>query len=295
MWSTNNNGDSDEIMGRIIIDPSLDDSAKNRMHYRFRRFNGAKFIETLMGRVGWIVVVMAALTLSWWSLFIVSIHYGLPVPLAAITSTAFDGAAVICCDLSLKYARTSDSGFGPRIMVFILAGISAYLNGQHAVINGSGKAGVILFGTPPVIAIAVFELAFRYQRKNALRKSGRVSKALPPTSHHMWFLFPIRTLKIIRKIVYRRLLTLDEESITETSYEWSDPKQVRAWAIAQGLSVSDKGRISNEIVQLFREKQAELDSKPADNRPNLSLIEKNTGSIEKNAESSDDNPGETSA
>jgi hypothetical protein len=64
-----------------------------------------------MSRAGWLIVAGAALTLSAYSLYWVSRRYGLPVPLAAIVSAAFDGAAIVCCDLSLKYARIhGDSG-----------------------------------------------------------------------------------------------------------------------------------------------------------------------------------------
>src|SRR5450755_1656788 len=73
-------------------------------------------LERMLGRVGWIVVAVSALSLSAWSLYYVGRHYGLPIPLAAIVSAAFDGAAIVCADLTLKYARThGDSGLGPRV------------------------------------------------------------------------------------------------------------------------------------------------------------------------------------
>lgn len=269
-----------KLMVKVILDPKYDSSAKNKVKYKMRSFNTGKLLETAIGKLGWLIVVVAALALSFWSLFYVARHYGLPLPLATIVSCCFDGAAIVCADLALKYARSyGDSGLAPRIAVFVLAGASAYLNSQHAVLAHDPKAAVILYASPPIIAVMLFELHSRYERRNALRKTGRVAKTLPVFGRWSWILFPIRSYKMMRGIVKRRLNQFDEQSINESTVAnvlvMAEARQVRAWAASQGFIVGDRGRIPGEIMAAFQAKQAELTVKVEDSNDNVVNLDPN--------------------
>jgi hypothetical protein len=227
------------------------------------RHSGRFTLEKLLSRIGWLVVAGAALSLSAYSLYWVGIHYGLPPILAGLVSAAFDGAALVCADLALRYARShGDSGFGPRLGVFILAGASAYLNMQHAIINGDPPAARVLYAAPPITAIAIYELHIRWERRGALRKAGRVPAALPAFGRYAWLLFPLRTLGVMRRIVAHRLNVLEtnagvSRSISGVSGSMPeldgtpDQRMVRVWARMQGLPVGERGPIPAQITERY--------------------------------------------
>jgi Protein of unknown function (DUF2637) len=238
-----------------------------------RRFNSGKLVSSS----GWFVVVGAALSLSAYSLYFVGRHYGLPVPLAAIVSACFDGAAIACADLALKYAQThGDSGLAPRLAVLILATTSAYLNMQHAIISHLPFAARVLYAVPPVVAVAMFEMRSRYERREALRRAGRVVKALPPIDPRAWLMFPVRTPRMVREIVGYRL---DEMIATETGESLDSLSRipvhapaVRAWAADQGMDVAALGRIPASVIADYR---AAMANNAAVSQGNVSAIRPN--------------------
>lgn len=176
-------------------------------------------LDQVVNRAGWLTVVTTALTLSAWSLYWVARRYGLPIPLACIVSASFDGSAIVCADLALRYARTNgDSGLGPRLGVFTLAGLSAYLNMQHAVIAHDPGPARILFAAPPVIAVTLFEFHSRWERRSALRRAGRVPAAVPVFGRWAWMLFPLRTPKLLRRVVGSRMAGIETQAGVSGSF-----------------------------------------------------------------------------
>lgn len=239
-------------------------------------------LEKMLGGIGWIIVAVAALALSAWSLFYVARYYGLPIPLAAIVSTVFDGAAIVCGDLALKYARThGDGGFGPRMSVFILGGISAFLNMQHAVISHDPFAARILYAIPPIVAVILFEFHSKYERRGALRKAGRIAKSLPVFGRWAWMLFPIRTIKTMRSIVANRSEIIARAELPRENYDNDyetarisvNPREVRMWALAKGIQIADRGRIPGVVTMAYL---AELNENQSAKTGNGSAIDTNT-------------------
>jgi hypothetical protein len=223
-------------------------------------------LDTFLGRAGWLIVVTCALSLSFWSLYWVGRKFGLPPILAGMVSACLDGAALVCAQLALTYARSHDSGLTPRIGVFVMAGASSWLNAQHAIIAGYPPAARILFGLPPLVAVFVFEIQTRYQRRAALKRAGRVPAALPAIGRTAWVLFPIRSLRVIRSIVKFRLTTLENqagmsqfrrslpevsETVSETSIQ-IETRQVRTWAQIHGFNVGDRGPVPAEVTEAYR-------------------------------------------
>jgi hypothetical protein len=233
-----------------------------------KQYGFGKWIERAINQFAWLIVVVAALSLSGWSLFFVGRHYGLPVSLAVIVSAAFDGSAIVCAELALRYARSAgDSGLAPRIVVFIMAGLSAYLNSQHATLAHDPSAARILYAVPPIVAVVVFELHSRFERKAALKRAGRVAQSLPVFGKWAWVLFPIRTLGTVRRLVAFRVSRASNEvpedfvikgatdagrAFVESEQEaLPEPKLVRAWAIGRGMEISDRGRIPGYITAAY--------------------------------------------
>lgn len=161
--------------------------------------------KSITNRFGWLMVLGATLTMSDYSLYFVARHLGTPVIFAILGGVIFDGAAILFADYSLKHARVGSSGFGPRLGVLICAGLSAYLNSQHAVIAHQIAAARVFWAAPPLIAVAAYEFHIKWERRKALANAGRVSPDLPAFGRWAWALFPIATYRIARSVIRYRL------------------------------------------------------------------------------------------
>lgn len=228
-------------------------------------------VKSVLSRFGWLAVAGAALAISTWSLYWVGRHFGLPEPIAWLVSMSFDGAALVCADIALRYARThGDSGLVARFFVIVFAGCSAYLNSAHAGLAGLGTPARVLFAVPPVVAVVVFEVHDRFERRTALRAAGRSAAALPAFGVWAWALFPFKTLRAVREIVEYRLgtavsLATGELSgsvrktlrgVSRTGSELGetlepDHRTLRSWARGQGLPVNPTGPVRTEVVEMW--------------------------------------------
>ena len=153
----------------------------------------------------WLIVVGSALAMSWWSLFELALSYDVPLVLAIGVSTIYDGAALVLGDLARRYAMTTDSGLVPRIGMFVLVLLSAWLNQRHAILLGLALPGQVLFSAPSLVAGAVWELMRRWEHREAMRAVGRVSEALPVLGRWSWMLFPWRSLGTQRSLIGAQL------------------------------------------------------------------------------------------
>jgi hypothetical protein len=188
----------------------------------------------------------------------------LPGPLAALVSAAFDGAAICLCSLSLTIARSHDSAFAPRLGVLLLAAISAWLNSQHASLLGLPLPARVLYASPPIVAILVFDLNTRFTKRAALRKAGKVPASLPPIGRTAALLFPIRSYRVVRSIIRYRLTVLENqagmsqvsgsiERVSETFVSSTEHKVIRTWARTQGISVPERGPLPKAVVSSYLE------------------------------------------
>lgn len=162
-------------------------------------------LKDLGNRFGWLLVLGATLTMSNYSLYFVARHFGTPPLFAILAGAIFDGAALLFADYSLKHARAGSSGSGPRLAVLICAGLSAFLNSQHAVILNQIPAARVFWAAPPIIAVLAYEFHIKWERRRALANAGRIPPDLPAFGKWAWLLFPIKTFRISRTIVKFRL------------------------------------------------------------------------------------------
>lgn len=175
-------------------------------------------------KYAWIAVVTIALVLSNWSLAVVSHHWGLPylvpLPLAWLVSIPYDAAAIIAGNLALQYARELGSnGAGAKLIVLTLAGISAYLNSQHASILHLGIPAKIMYASPPVIAVILFELNTRFEYRRALSEAGRTVEPLPTFGAASWFLHCAGAIAAVWRITGKRLESRTARAIDDLEYE----------------------------------------------------------------------------
>ncbi|UVK61130.1 membrane protein [Streptomyces phage Angela] len=186
------------------------------------------------GSISFGVVLIVALALSWWSLYSLAVtFYGVPQILAIGVSAAFDGAALFVADLASKYARTEDSGLATKLATYLFVGASVYLNVEHAILLSYGVPGMVLFGAPPVIAGILFELYLRFIHRSEMRSMGLVPKRMPVFGKISWLIFPGKTFRGFKDVVFFRLnevvtgVTGQPVQRTKTSAKPRDKKDKR--------------------------------------------------------------------
>jgi hypothetical protein len=173
-------------------------------------------------RWAWVAVVVIALALSNWSLAVVAHHYGLPylrpLPLAWLLSIPFDCAALVAGDLTLKYARELGSnGAAPRATVFALAGLSAWLNSEHASFLHLGIPAHVMYACPPLVSIVLFELHTHFAYRTALQAAHRTVEPLPVFGVGVWLWHAVQAAKAVSAITGRRLSTRASVELTRLS------------------------------------------------------------------------------
>jgi hypothetical protein len=185
----------------------------------------------------WVAVVIITLALSNWSLFAVGRHYGLPIVLAAVLSVPFDGAALVCADISLKYAREHGAnGAGPRSAVTILAGLSAWLNSLHATLLHVGMPAHVMYAVPPLVALFLFEAHTRYERRGAL----------PILGAFIWSRHPVVAHKAMQAISGQRLffrLSIEQAWIASVTAIASTPRE-----LARATTQADAVRVALRVL-----------------------------------------------
>jgi Protein of unknown function (DUF2637) len=152
-----------------------------------------------------LVGISAALGMSGWSIFVLAHdHLHVPFALALIASSMFDGTALIAADLVQKYARTSDSGFLPRVYMYSLVGASICLNNEHGVVANVPITQRLIYVAAPIIPTIEFELTRRWTHRQEMRAVGRVAKALPPFGFWTWIMKPWKNVGVIYQMAERR-------------------------------------------------------------------------------------------
>lgn len=140
----------------------------------------------VLSRLAYTVVLIVALTISWWSLYALARHYAVPPWLAVGASTVFDGGALVLGDLSHRYAQSPDSGLASRLGMFGLVAGSVYLNAEHAILMHYGTPAKVMFAAPAAVAGLLFELERGWTNRAARRRYGRVAEALTPVERLAW-------------------------------------------------------------------------------------------------------------
>ena len=161
-----------------------------------------------LSRWAWMLVVGSALGISWWSLDTLATRFGMPGVLAAVVSAVFDGGALILGELSMRYARSADSGAAPRAMMLALVGASAWLNWQHAGLLGYPSAARVMFAAPSIVAGSLVEIELRWHHRDGLRTQGRVAPGLPPFGRWCWMLRPLSTFRRIYAMTASRVSSI---------------------------------------------------------------------------------------
>jgi hypothetical protein len=218
---------------------------KNQNLRRMMKTPNVKRLLDWRGAASFGVVLIVALALSWWSLYSLAVtFYDVPQILAIGVSAAFDGAALFVADLASKYARTEDSGLATKLATYLFVGASVYLNVEHAMLLNYGIPGMVLFGAPPIIAGILFELYLRFIHRTEMRANGLVPKRMPVFGKLSWMMFPGKTLKGFRSVIFFRL----NETVTNATGQGLSPKKSVTKSVTKSVLMKDnQGTKSSDI------------------------------------------------
>jgi hypothetical protein len=152
------------------------------------------------------LVMGAALTVGTWSIYtLLTTKFHAPREVAFFGAGMFDIAALYFALLAQRYATTEDSGLAPRLAMLAMVATSSWVNWTHAQMEHWGIVGGVILAAAPVIAELSFEMWHRFEHREALRRLGRVQKALPVVPGLAWLLYPQRAGHVMRASVGAQL------------------------------------------------------------------------------------------
>jgi hypothetical protein len=153
------------------------------------------------------VVTLVALSMTWWSMFDLGVRVlSVPVLFASGLSLTFDLGGVYLGILSIKYARTTDSGFWTELGAFGFIGTSTYIVAQHAILLSYPTAGVVLFASAPVIVGIMLKATLNFLTRQARKQAGRVTEKLPSVGWLTWIRYRKQTWKLMSVAMQGRLV-----------------------------------------------------------------------------------------
>ena len=155
------------------------------------------FLSPGLAKQAWKLVAIAALTFSAWSLFTVARHWGVPAPIAVITSLVFDGGMILAGDYAIRHVHARARGRGlARTAMLLFAAASVALNAEHAVIDRDPPAAAVLFAAPAVIGLLLLEVHARY-RHSLSRPEVPLRQELPAITGWSWLLHPAESWSVL--------------------------------------------------------------------------------------------------
>lgn len=145
-----------------------------------------KTIENLIAG-GFIVAVLVALVMSWYSMTDLATEYfGLPMWIAVVISLAFDLGAIVLALITLLAALDGEGAFMAKLGTLAFIGTSIYINVQHAILSNYGMVGMVTFGAAPFIVFILFEVYLKFITKRERKKASQVPDRMPSAGALAW-------------------------------------------------------------------------------------------------------------
>lgn len=151
-----------------------------------RKLNKRKTIENLIAG-GFIVAVLVALVMSWYSMTdLATVYFGLPMWIAVVISLAFDLGAIVLALITLLAALDGEGAFMAKLGTLAFIGTSIYINVQHAILSNYGMVGMVTFGAAPFIVFILFEVYLKFITKRERKKANQVPDRMPSAGALAW-------------------------------------------------------------------------------------------------------------
>lgn len=165
-------------------------------------FNTEAFTKAKASAAGWVLarllVSIAAMVTTGWSLFFVATHYGTPKLIAYAAVVVFDGIAYACLHLASEASAEGRSAFAPRLVALVMLSVSVALNVKHAQFIHGGTAASLLFAVPSIGLLAVSEMSWAGPRARRRAQSGERPYRPPVFGGIAWMLAPHRASQMVK-------------------------------------------------------------------------------------------------
>jgi hypothetical protein len=169
------------------------------------KLNPRKWAKTTLTGSLWLIVLVPILAISGYSLYFVATALGVPPVFAIPMSAAYDGTTLLAAEYSLRYAQAGLSGSGPRTVVRLGALLAAFIQTLHARLGHEPAGSWALWAALPILAVVVYDIHIRWERRRALAAAGVTYPApLPSFGFITWVYFPFSTITSMRDIVEKR-------------------------------------------------------------------------------------------
>ena len=199
-------------------------------------------VERVISSIGWLLVILAGVIISSWSLYSLAREGRLPVGIAALTGLTYDGLAFVSSAQAMAWGRVPNAyGIGSRLAMVAAAGLSAYLNYQHGEEMGVSLPVSLMLASAPIAGLWALENHVRFLARGSAKRLP-----LPKPEMIVWLLFPIRAWKLLRAAVETRLEDYKAVRLTNTSTE-----TVRDWLRSNGYQVGYSGPIPADLRQIY--------------------------------------------
>lgn len=199
-------------------------------------------VERLISGIGWLLVILAGVVISSWSLYSLARNGRLPVGIAALTGLTYDGLAFVSSAQAMAWGRVPNAyGIGSRLAMLAAAGFSAYLNYEHGRLMGISTPVSLMLASAPLAGLWALENHVRFLARGSSKRLP-----LPKPEMIVWLLFPIRAWKLLRAAVETRLDDYKAVRLSNASTE-----TVRDWLRGNGYQVGYSGPIPADLRQIY--------------------------------------------
>lgn len=126
-----------------------------------------------------------------------------------VVPVSLDGAAVSASFFGYRAAIHGEPAFGPRILVCLFGGASAFFNWHEAAAE-RGLLAAAFYAAMSVLVVVMFDLGAKQIRRRALARQGKLEPPLPRFRLARWLLAPVETFRALRIAALETDLTAEQ-------------------------------------------------------------------------------------
>ena len=126
-----------------------------------------------------------------------------------VVPVSLDGAAVSASFFAYRASIHGEPAFGPRLLVCLFGGASAFFN-WHEAASERGLLAAAFYAGMSVLVVLMFDLGAKQIRRRALARQGKLEAPLPRFRLARWLLAPIETFHALRIAALESDLTAEQ-------------------------------------------------------------------------------------
>lgn len=126
-----------------------------------------------------------------------------------VVPVSLDGAAISASFFAYRASIHGEPAFGPRLLVCLFGGASAFFN-WHEAASERGLLAASFYAGMSVLVVLMFDLGAKQIRRRALARQGKLEAPLPRFRLARWLLAPIETFHALRIAALESNLTAEQ-------------------------------------------------------------------------------------